>query len=338
MKKLIACILMTLFISSISTAAEKPFNLNFALSDPATHYEVKGVYGVWAKEVEKRTGGRVKVRLYPGQTLGKQNEQFDLVLRGAAQLTIMVGTQYPGRFPLTDVFNLPFLIPPDGPGSPGKEIRDMVYAKYLIPLYFKDVKVLWNGRYQPNVIHMAKDPVRKLEDIKGKVIGFPGGRLFPAYIKTIGASPIQAPSPDVYTMLEKGVIDGMIFPFETQLAFKLSDVAKFVTMTNQGSASKCLIMRKETWESFSPDIQKTIEDLNPWTEELMFKVNQGAFQKISQLSKKVGVEMIELSPAERERWTQAAKSVELEWVAEMDAKGLPGTALYNDIKKMIGEN
>jgi TRAP-type C4-dicarboxylate transport system substrate-binding protein len=339
MKKISFGLLMIMFLIGTVIGAEsvaaKSITLNFAIADPATHYEVKGVYSVWAKEVEKRTEGRVKIRLYPGQTLGKQGEQYDLVLKGAAHLTVMVGPQYPGRFPLTDVFNLPFLVPPDGPDSPGKAIRDMIHKKYLIPIYFTDVKVLWKGRYQPNVIQMAKKPVRTLEDMKGHVIGFPGGRILPRYIKALGASPEQSPAPEVYTNLEKGIINGQILPFETQMAFKLSDVAKFVTMTNQGSAAKCLIMRKQTWESLPPDVQKIFEDLNPWAEDLMYKVGRGVFQKISGLSKKAGVEMIDLSPSERSRWVDAAKSLEQEWVAEMDAKGLPASEMYNDIMKVL---
>lgn len=69
----------------------------------------------------------------------------------------------------------------------------------------------------------------------------------------------------------------------------------------------------------------------------MFKVGMGVFGKISGLSKKAGVEMIELSPSERERWVEAAKSLEQNWVAEMDAKGLPATEMYNDILKLLGE-
>jgi len=333
---LLAATLLTGTATAVAAPAAKPFELNFAISDPGTHYEVKGVYEVWAKEVEKRTEGRVKINVYPGETLGKQVEQYDLILKGAAQLTILVGPQYPGRFPLTDVFNLPFLIPPDGPNSPSKAIRDMVHEKYLIPIYFKDVKILWKGRFQPNVIHMAKRPVRALNDIKGQIIGFPGGKIIPAYIKALGASPEQSPSPEVYTNLEKGIINGQILPFETQMAFKLSEVAKFVTMTNQGSAAKCLAMRLQTWNSLPPDIQKIIQDLNPWTEDLLYKVNQAAFQRVSGLSKQAGVDIIELSPEERARWDEATKSVEKNWFAEMDAKGLPATAMYNDILKMKG--
>jgi TRAP-type transport system periplasmic protein len=341
MKKLLIGFLMMMLLAGTTTVAAapaaKPIEMNFAISDPATHYEVKGVYEVWAKEVENRTGGRVKINLYPGETLGKQVEQFDLILKGAAQLTIMVGPQYPGRFPLTDVFNLPFLIPPDGPDSPGKAIRDMVHEKYLNPIYFKEVKMLWKGRFQPNVIHMGKKPVRTLNDIKGKVIGFPGGKILPSYIKALGAAPEQSPSPEVYTNLEKGIIDGQILPFETQMAFKLSDVAKFVTMTNQGSAAKCLIMRLQTWNSLPPDIQKIIQDLNPWAEDLIYKVGMGAFQKIAGVCKQAGVEMIEFPPAERARWDEATKSVEKDWFAEMDAKGLPASAMYRDIQKLLGK-
>lgn len=339
---LIILILSSIFIIGISTignsqSPQKPIELNFAISDPPTHYYVKNVFSVWAQELEKRTSGRLKIIVYAGETLGKQAEQYDLLLKGAAHLITLVGPQYPGRFPLTDVFNLPFLIPPDGPNSPGKAIRDMVYEKYLNPIHFKDVKVLWKSRFQPNVLHMAKKPVRTMKDIKGQIIGIPGGKILASYLKLLGASPELSPSPEVYTNLEKGIINGQILPFETQLGLRLSEVAKFVTMTNQGSASLCIAMRKQTWEGLPPDIQKIILDTNPWAEELIAKVNITTFERILNMSKRAGVEIIELSPDEKARWIETTKVVEKEWVAEMDAKGLPGTAMYNDILKILGK-
>jgi TRAP-type C4-dicarboxylate transport system substrate-binding protein len=69
----------------------------------------------------------------------------------------------------------------------------------------------------------------------------------------------------------------------------------------------------------------------------MYKVGEAAFQRVAGISKKAGVEIIELSPAERARWDEATKSVEKEWFAEMDAKGLPASAMRNDIIKLLGK-
>lgn len=296
---------------------------------------MKNVYSVWAKELEKRTKGKLKVFIYAGEALGKQAEQYDLLLKGAAHLITLIGPQYPGRFPLSDVFNLPFLIPPDGPNSPGKAIRDMIHEKYLNPIHFKDVKILWKSRFQPNVLHMAKKPIRKLEDIKGQIIGIPGGKIIASFLRLIGASPELSPSPEVYTNLEKGIINGQILPFETQMGLRLLEVAKFVTMTNQGSAALSIAMRKQTWEALPNDIKKIIEDTNPWAEELITKVNKETFERILALSKRAGVEIIELSPEEKARWIEVSKPIEKEWFAEMDSKGFPATSMYNEIIKML---
>jgi len=343
MKRLLGFFILSIFfiisvsISLNAQTTQKPIELNFAISDPPTHYYVKNVYSVWAQELEKRTGGRLRIIVYAGETLGKQAEQYDLLLKGAAHLITLIGPQYPGRFPLSDVFNLPFLIPPDGPNSPGKVIRDMVYEKYLNPIHFKDVKVLWKSRFQPNVLHMAKKPVRTIKDIKGQIIGIPGGKILASFLKLLGASPELSPSPEVYTNLEKGIINGQILPFETQLGLRLSEVAKFVTMTNQGSASLCIAMRKQTWEVLPPDIQKIVLDTNPWAEDLIAKVNITTFERILGMSKRAGVEIIELPPEEKAHWVEATKAVEKEWVKEMDSKGLPGTAMYNDILKFLAK-
>jgi TRAP-type C4-dicarboxylate transport system substrate-binding protein len=91
----------------------------------------------------------------------------------------------------------------------------MVYEKYLTPLYFKDVKVLWTGRYGPTNLLMASKPIRKLEDMKGKIMGFGGGRTPPLIFKALGAASESIQSADVYTSLEKKVIDGILFPLST---------------------------------------------------------------------------------------------------------------------------
>lgn len=317
-------------------APAKPIELNFALYQPPMHPDIKGIYEPWAQEVGKRTDGRVKVNIFAGEALGKQTEQYDLVLKNAAQLTQVVGPQYPGRFPLTDVFNLPFLVPHDSLNPVGKAIRDMVHEKYLIPIHFKDVKVLWNGKYQPNQIQMAKKPVKTMEDLKGQVIGIPGGKILISFIKILGGSPEMVVSADIYTNLERNVINGEIITMEAVSALKLFEVVKFVTMTNLGSAANCAVMNQKVWDSLPPDIQKIIVELNPMAADLQAKVSQGMVQASIAACKKAGIELIELSPEERARWVEATKAVESDWVAEMDAKGLPGTALYKDILKMLG--
>ena len=173
----------------VQAAPEKPIEMTFAIADSPNHPDIKRGFTVWANEVEKRTGGKVNITIHAGQTLAKASEQYDMVLKGGADITKVVATHYRGRFPLLDIYSLPFLMPHGAKDKSGNLVRDLVMNKYIIPVYFKDMKVLFTGRYQPNIIHLVKKPVRKLEDMKGMVISVPGGKTNIDMVKALGGVP-----------------------------------------------------------------------------------------------------------------------------------------------------
>jgi TRAP-type C4-dicarboxylate transport system substrate-binding protein len=318
-------------------AQAEPIELKVAYHVPPVHAQHKGVIVPWSEELAKRTEGRVTAKLYPAQLLGRVTEEYDMVLKGTCDVSWLISTMFPGRHPLEEAFHLPFLIPPGAANPTGKRIRDAVYEKFLIPYHYKDVKVLWTGRFEPNVLHLAKKPVRTMEDMKGLVIGFPGGRLQPKFIAAVGASPEQVTTVDMYTALERGMIDGQIIPLETQLAFKLIEVTKYITMLNLGSGTNFMGMRLETWNKLSPADQKIIDELSIWAADLQGKAWEGSTGHTISVWKKRGIEFLELSPEERARWIKIAKPVEEAWVKGVESRGLPARELYNMIKQMLAK-
>jgi len=339
MKKALLCLVCVVlvigvFVVSFPAAAQTPakqIKLKFATHLPGMHHGYKNLIAPWAAEVEKRTEGRVKVTVYPDQQLGKLPEMYDDLLRGTSDIAFILPVFIMGRFPLESVFHLPTLIPGDVADPTCIAIRKMVYEKYLTPLYFKDIKILWTGRFGLNNFQMAAKPVRKLEDLKGKIIGFGGGKTPPLVLKALGAAPESIHSPDIYTSLEKKVIDGMLFPLDGLRGYKLAEVVKYVTRTDFGSASNFTAMRLAAWNSLSPADQKIITDLIPWALEAQGKTYRNDSELAIETGKKAGVEFIELSPAERQRWIEALKPVEKQWITEMDATGFTATKMYNDI-------
>ncbi len=330
---LIGVIFLVLFFR-IAGAQVKPIELKVAHHFPPIHVQHKDVLVPWAEELKKRTEGRVTAKIFPAELLGKVTEMYDMVLKGTCDVGVLISTYYPGRHPLEEAFHLPFLIPAGAAHPVGKIIREEVYKKFLIPYHYKDMKVLWTGRFEPNVLHLARKPVRTMEDMKGLVIGFPGGKLMPKLIKAVGASPEQVTVVDMYTAMERGMISGQIIPLEAQLAFKLIEITKYVTLLNLGSGSNFVGMRWETWNKIPPTDQKIIEELSIWAADLQARSWKVATDRTMDICKKRGIEFIELSPEERARWIEAAKPIEEEWVKEVEAKGFPARELYKLIKEM----
>jgi TRAP-type C4-dicarboxylate transport system substrate-binding protein len=321
----------------VEAAQEKPIELTFAIADPAAHPDIKSGFNVWADELAKRTNGRVKIVMHAGETLGKSSEQYDMVARGGVDITKVVGTHYRGRFPLLDIFSLPFTVPADAKDKNGRFIYDRVIEKYIIPAYFKDMKVLFTGRYQPNVIHLAKKPVRKLEDLKGLVISVPGGKTNIDTVKALGATPETVSTPDVYTALERGMVNGHVLPLSTQRSFKFYEVTKYVTRANFGAAATTLVLNKKKWDSLPTEIQKVIDELNPWGAALLEKVGNENDESTAKLIKERGLELIELSLQERTRWAEATAGIEREWAAGLDSKGLAGSEMIKFVKQVLTE-
>lgn len=319
-------------------APAKQVKLKFATHYPTMHHGYKNVIAPWAAEVEKRTEGRVKVTVYTDSQLGKLPEMYDDLVRGTSDVAFILPVFIMGRFPLESVFHLPTLVPGDVGDPTCTAIRTMVYEKYLNPLYFKDIKILWTGRFGLNSIHMGSKPVRNLEDLKGKIIGFGGGKTPPLVLKSLGASPESIQSPDIYTSLEKKVIDGMLFPIDSLKGYKLAEVVKYTTRLDYGSASNFVAMSMRAWNSLSPADQKIITDLIPWALEAQGKSFRDDVGSAIEVGKKAGVEFIDLSPAERAKWDEALKPLDKKWAADMDAAGLPGTKVYEDILQLRKKN
>jgi len=323
--------------STPETPAVEPIELTVAYHVPPVHQQHEYVIVPWAEELAERTEGRVTAKLFPAGALGKVFEEYDLVLQGTSDVGWLISTYFPGRHPLEEIFHLPFAIPPGANNPTGKMIREAVFEDYLIPYHYNDIKVLWTGRFEPNVLHLAEKPVRTMDDIQGMVIGFPGGKLMPKIISAMGASPEQVTAEDMYTALERGMIDGEIIPLETQLSFKLFEVTKYVTLLNLGSGSNFMGMRLETWNKISPADQKIIDELSVWAAEVQGNAWEAATAHTMQVCQEAGVEFIELSQEERDRMVEMVTPVELEWVDELEADGLPAKALYEDVLSMAAE-
>jgi TRAP-type C4-dicarboxylate transport system substrate-binding protein len=327
--------LILIGFGSSASADVKTINLKFATHLPSMHHGYKNFMKPWADEVGKRTQGRVKVRVYTDQQLGKLPEMYDRTVDGTSDIALIIPSAIRGAFPLEDVFHLPTLIPGDMMDPRCKAISEMVYDKYLKPRYFQNVKVLWTGRFGLSNLHMVEKPVAKLEDFKGKVIGFAGGRVIPMFLKVLGPSAEMIRPGDVYTALERKVVDGTFYPLDSLKGWKFAEVVKYTTLIDFGSSSNIIIMNKDSWKKLSPEDQKIMtEELIPLGYELQAKTYRLNAEIGMEYGKKEGVKFITLSPEERKRWDDALETVNQEWIKEYSKMDLPAQELYDDIMKL----
>lgn len=299
-------------------AQQKPIELTYSIFFPAPHKNTV-LATQWAEEINKRTNGRVKITMFPGGTLTPADKCYDGVVKGLSDIGMSVVSYTKGRFPLTEVIDLPLGYKS---GLAATKLINAYYRKFK-PKEFNDTQVMYFHAHGPGILH-TKKPVTKLEDLRGMKIRSTG--TVAKIVAALGATPVAMPMPETYDALQKGIAEGVMCPVEALQGWKLGEVVKSTTL-NYGSAYTIaffVVMNKQKWNSLPPDIQKVIQEVN---EEWIEKTGK-SWDEIDtagmKFVKKLGNKVVSLSKEEDERWVKAVQSVFDDYVKSMKAKGLPG--------------
>lgn len=316
--KAVAIIYGIIFLAAVNAAADT-VKLKISHFMPVKHVQHK-VLEDWAKEVETASNGQLEFNIFPGGQLGKPPQQYDGAVKGLSDIAFGLHSYTPGRFPLTSVMEMPFLI---HNAEAGSSVLWKVYEKYLKDEH-SDTKVLWVFCHGAGQIFTTKTPVKTLEDFKGMKLRSPGKTMSDVLAK-FGASPVGMPVTEVYTGLERGLLDGVIVPWETMRPFRFYEKAKFATIANLYSMTFFVTMNKEKYDSLPAELKKIIDE---HTGEKMAIRAGKAYDDTDapgrDLALSKGMTEYTLPPSELVRWKKSAGIVVDEWVADMEAKGLPG--------------
>jgi TRAP-type C4-dicarboxylate transport system substrate-binding protein len=222
----------------------------------------------------------------------------------------------PGRFPVTEACDLPLGYPS---GWVANQVVNDFYRTFK-PKEWDKVQILWMHASNPNVV-ISKKPVRKLEDIKGLTIRAPGrvGNT----IKALGGTPAPTPIMEVYDGLAKGVLDGVNTPYETLRTFRFAEVAKYVTTSWQvGNLYTFYVaMNKNSYNKLPPDLKEIIDELSGEFKERMALMWNSIDFAGKNFALQKGVEFIDLSAAEAEKWKKATAPVIEDYVKKMVSSG-----------------
>lgn len=304
--------------------------LTYSCFFPPTHIQSQ-LAESWCREVEKRTGGAVRVEYYAGQTLTKARQCYDGVLEGISDIGFSVLAYTRGRFPVMSVVDLPLGYTS---GRVATKVISEVYDKFR-PKELGNIKVMYLHAHGPGLVHTRGKAVRKLEDMKG--LKFRGHGTSAEVTKALGGTPVPKPMPETYQMLQKGVVDGGMYPLESNKGWKLGDVTDYCTADFSAAytTSFFVVMNKEKWNALSPDVQKTIEEINSeWV------VKHGDAWDVSDMDGiryflEQGNEIIGLDKKEAARWKKAVSPIIDDYVKVLDKKGFNGREIVDFTVKTL---
>lgn len=322
---------LILFVAVFAAQAAS-VTMNYSLPWPATHGNTI-LATEWAKEVEKRTNGAIKIQTFPAGTLTPLDQTYDGVVKGICDIGLSVVSYVKGRFPLSEVIDLPLGYTS---GLQATRLANAYFEKFK-PKEFEDVKMLYLHAHGPGLL-LSKTPVNKLEDMKGMKIRCTGTSLRVA--AALGGTPVAMPQSETYDALQKGVVAGVLSPMETLQGWKFAEVVKSVT-EDYSTAYTLLFftaMNKKKWDSLPKDVQDTVEKIN---QEWIEKSGQ-QWDKIDKDGKEYGlskgITFIKLPKDEGERWVKAVQPVLEEYVKTMEGKGLPGKEALTFCQEWLKKN
>ena len=292
----------------------------------------------WAAKVEKESGGKLKVQIFPSMQLGGTPPQLiDQIRDGVVDIGWTVVGYTAGRFPKTEVMEVPFLH--TSARATTLALQDY-YEKHLRDEY-KDYHVLLLHVHGGALVHASK-PITKLEDYRGLKIRTPnrGGSVF---LRGVGANPVGAPVPEVPQMLSKGVIDGALLPYEIANPLKVHELVKQHSefagpQPRIGTTVFLFGMNKKKYESLPPDLKKVIDDNSGR------KIAEWAGQNWDDIEKpgkaaaeKAGNQFPIMPAAEVDRVRAAVKPEIDKFLKELSAAGFDANALYAEVQAMLAK-
>ena len=292
----------------------------------------------WIERVESQSDGRIEIEHFPAMQLGGAPPSlYDQARDGVVDIVWTVLGYTPGRFPVSEAFELPFMV------TTG-EATSRAFHRYVAANAmeeFADVQPVVFHTHGPGLLHVRGDAVESLEDMEGLTLRGPT-RIVTGMLEDFGATAIGMPVPAAPEALSKGVIDGVVIPWEVTLPLRIPELVgthtEFDSERGLYTATFAMVMNKDAYEGL-PDDLKAVIDANSGVEAAaMFGAAMDAVDVIGRRrAKEAGNEIVVLPPEEVERWREAAQPSYERWIAAMDERGLDGAGLVDEATALIAE-
>jgi tripartite ATP-independent transporter DctP family solute receptor len=301
---LVGCSVLSVSVASAQEIKSRTIKLAFV--NPADSAHDLGAKR-FAEIASQKSGGKLKVKLYPGGVLGGEAAVASSLQGGTIEMSMMGTGLLTGMDKDFGTFDTPFLFDDarevdavlDGPV--GTKLIDKLPGKGLIGLSY------WDHGFR--ILTNSKRPISKLEDIQGLKIRVQQIPVFIDMFSTLGANPIPMPFPELYTALETGAVDGQENPFISVDTNKFYDVQKYASNTRHAYSPLLVLAGKKFWDQLSNDERTILMDAANEAKPYQREVSRTMDAKAAETLKTHGMTITDVSPEERARMRDKLKPV-----------------------------
>ncbi len=298
------------------------------------------IHRVWMEKVEKESGGRIKFEGYPAMQLGGAPAGlYDQVRDGVVDVIWTLPGNNAGRFPRTEVFELPFMIFKAESSSRAA----WEYFQTQMPDEFKETQVIAFHTHGPGVLHSKDKPIRSAADLRGMKVRGPT-RQATKLLGAAGATPVGMPLPQISDALLKGTIDACALPWEVIPSVRVPELVKHHSEFGprvQGLYTNTFVMamNKPRYESLPADLKRVIDansgmEVSAW----MGKVQDDLDPVVRQSVRDRGNTVHVFGDAETAEFKRLTDRVDNEWVDEVTKRGYDGKKLLDTARALIAKH
>ncbi len=309
-------------------AQDKPVELRFSHWVPPSH-PMHPAVEAWAKSIKKASNGTITMKIFPAQQLGKAFDHYNMAKDGIADFAHVNPGYEPGRFPIMGASELPFIFANSKAGSAAV---DAWYRKYA-DKEMKDVKYCVTFMHDPATFHTTNKKVMVPGDVKGMKIR-PANATISRFISLLGGTNVPASAPESRDILEKGVAEGITFPWGSIVLFGIDKVTKYHLDAALYATEQTFVMNKDKYNSLSPAQRKVIDDhcTPEWAEKIATPWATMESAGRDKIKAEPGQEVYTITPAQLAEWRKAAEPLKKEWEAQVKKAGGDPDAIYKDLQ------
>jgi TRAP-type C4-dicarboxylate transport system substrate-binding protein len=333
MKRVLIAVVACAFAASVQ--AQDKHEVKVAAFVGAQHFQSQWLVK-WGEKLEKASGGRLTFKHFPGAQMGPAPQHYDFARTGQADVAWFLHGGTPGRFPLTELIQLPYLAGSAEIGT--KVLNDAELRAKHLDAEHKGVRVLLLFTHQPGQVHTTKKPIRGADDLKGLRIRFASPTIRD-FVAALGGTPVGVPPPEQVEQLQKGTIDGVFIDYGgAGIAFKMGGVLKYSTEMYSYVSSFGLAMNPDFYAKLPADLKKLVDDSVKGIEK---EIGEG-WDGLDVPGKKAivdgGAEVIKLPAAEDAKFRKIGQQVTEAKLKELDAKGLQASATFKLMKALAEQH
>jgi TRAP-type C4-dicarboxylate transport system substrate-binding protein len=286
----------------------------------------------WANNLERDSGGRITVKRFPGSQMGPVQQHYDFVRTGQADVAWFLHGATPGRFPLTEIVQVPYLVGSAEIGA--KVLNDPELRSKYLDAEHRGVKVLLLLTHQPGNVHTTKKPIRAAEDMKGLRLRFASPTIRD-FVAALGGTPVGVLPTEQVEQLQKGTIDGVFIDYGgAGIAFKMGGILKYSTEMYSYVSSFGVAMNPDFWNKLPPDLQALVTKSMTGVEKEVGEAWDGLDIPGKKALIDGGAEAIQLARDQNAEFRKIGATVAEAKVNELESKGMPGRAIYATMKSL----